>query len=103
MTWEQFVGWMRYYAQEPFGEERADIRAAITDSVIANANRDSKKRPRPFSPQDFMPFAKSTSRSGRTKPLTDQAEFRRMTQNMMAAFGPTPKRDPDINNPRGNS
>lgn len=95
MTWEQFVGWMRYYAQEPFGEERADIRSGIVASVIANANRDSKRRPKPFKPQDFMPFAKANSNTSRYKPLTDQSEFKRMTHNMMAAFGPNPKHGPD--------
>jgi hypothetical protein len=49
---------MAYASLEPFGEERADVRAGIIAAVIANANRDRKKRPDPFTPADFMPFVK---------------------------------------------
>jgi hypothetical protein len=38
---------------EPRGQSRADFRAAITSSVIANANR--SKNQKPFKPSDFMP------------------------------------------------
>lgn len=62
MTWAQFMGWSHYAGLEPFGEERADLRAGIVASVIANANRDRKKRPRPYEPTDFMPkFGKAQS------------------------------------------
>jgi hypothetical protein len=56
----EIAEWIAYYQIEPFGEERADLRAAIIACVIANANRDSKEHPQPFSPADFMvvPFAK---------------------------------------------
>lgn len=47
---------MAYYESvEPFGPERTDYAVAISSSVIANANRDSKKRSRPYSANDFMP------------------------------------------------
>ena len=46
---------MAYYAVEPFGEERADLRNAIVASTIANAYRDPKRRSRPFEPKEFMP------------------------------------------------
>lgn len=39
-------------------QERLDYRAALVCSVIANVNRDPKKRPRPFTPRDFMTTAK---------------------------------------------
>lgn len=48
---------MAYYSVEPFGEERGDLRTGILASVIANVNRDRKKRSEPYTPQDFMPFA----------------------------------------------
>lgn len=70
MTWEQFRGWMDYASIEPFGEERADLRAAIGHSLTANVNRDAKRHPRPFTPEDFMPFA--GRRSGRRRPAGAQ-------------------------------
>lgn len=87
MSWRQFMGWMRYYREEPFGEERADLRSGIITSAIANSNRDPKKRPQPFSPRDFMPFAKGSSRTARYKPITDPEEWRSMTRTMRTAYG----------------
>ena len=37
------------------GERRLDARAALVASVIANANRDPKKKLDPFTVDDFMP------------------------------------------------
>jgi hypothetical protein len=49
---EEFTYWLAYYRLEPWGEERADLRMAILDSLFYNANRGkgsgSKK------PKDFM-------------------------------------------------
>jgi len=50
--------WMAFYdveGMEPWGEARADLRAGIVASVIANVNRDPKRRSRPYRPEDFMP------------------------------------------------
>lgn len=77
MSSREFSEWMAFAELEPFGEERADLRSAIVAAVFANANRDRKKRPRPFAPADFMPFrekAQPTSEDLRTK-------FRALTGN----------------------
>lgn len=44
---------MAYFTIDPFGEERADLRAGIVASTVANANR--AKRGKSFRPKDFMP------------------------------------------------
>ncbi len=49
----QFAEWQAYYQLEPWGEERADLRAGIIASTIANVNRG--KGQRAFTPSDFMP------------------------------------------------
>lgn len=52
----ELTEWIAYYESvEPFGSERADYAIAITSSVIANANRDKKKRNKPYSANEFMP------------------------------------------------
>lgn len=43
---------MERYIQE---QEEQDFRAAIICSIIANVNRDPKKRQKAFEPKDFMP------------------------------------------------
>jgi len=45
--------WMAFFGLEPFGEERADLRAGIVASTVANVNRGKGKRA--FKPQEFMP------------------------------------------------
>lgn len=45
---------MAFYVVEPYGEERADMRQAITSSIMANAWRG--KGAKASTPEDFMPF-----------------------------------------------
>ena len=47
--------WMAFSAIEPFGYEADMHGSAITSSVVANANRDTKKKSEPFTAQDFLP------------------------------------------------
>lgn len=44
--------WIAYYRLDPFGQERADMRAAVVASIIANVNRDKKQKP--YTMMDFM-------------------------------------------------
>lgn len=53
MSSREFAEWMAFYKMEPFGEERADLRAAIVACTIANVNRAKGKRA--FKVDDFMP------------------------------------------------
>ena len=61
-----FAEWMAFYQLEPFGEERADLRAAIVASVIANANRDPRGHPQAFTVEDFMPKFDAEPRPAQT-------------------------------------
>lgn len=45
---------MAFYQLEPFGVERDNLHAGIVASMVANVNRDVKKRPEPFAPHDFL-------------------------------------------------
>lgn len=48
----EFAEWQAFYAIEPFGEERADLRAAIIAATVANSMR---VKGRVLTPADFMP------------------------------------------------
>lgn len=48
--------WAALWAVDPWDEQRADLRAGVVASVLANVNRDSKRRGTPFRPVDFMPY-----------------------------------------------
>lgn len=52
MSAAEFREWEAVELIEPFGERRADIRAGIIASVIANVNRG--KNQKAFTPEDFM-------------------------------------------------
>lgn len=56
----EFAEWIAYAQQEPFDEERADLRAGIIASTAANIATQGRHH---FKPQDFMP-----SYSGQQKP-----------------------------------
>ncbi len=48
---KEFALWVAYYRIDPWGESRADLRAGIMASTVANVGvRDSR-----FKPSDFMP------------------------------------------------
>ncbi len=73
---------MAYYSLEPFGEERADLRAAQLACLIANANRDPQKKREPFTVDDFMPkFDGEPSQPKGRQTWQEQKEiFRALTQ-----------------------
>lgn len=52
---KEFLRWMAFNRLEPFGQQAEDIRFARLMALIANANRDPKRKPTPFSADDFMP------------------------------------------------
>jgi len=77
MSWPQLVEWRAYWAAEPFGEQRADTRAALVAMLIANTHRDPKKQPKPFTIQDFMLFSGARKRVpyGEKAPVTSQEDW----------------------------
>jgi hypothetical protein len=71
---------------EPFGEERADLRAAIIAATVANTARDPKKHKKPFKPVDFMPDF------GREKKKQSWQQQLQIVKMLNAAFGGTDER-----------
>lgn len=56
MPHAEFLEWQEYYLIEPFGIKMHDMIQAHSVSVLANVNRNSEKRPQPYTIQDFMLF-----------------------------------------------
>lgn len=77
----EFAAWLAFYQVEPFGEMRADLRAALGATLTANAHRNVKKRKRPFEIGDFLfEFWK------RDRPATSgvmMAKFRALTGDLV--------------------
>lgn len=70
----EFVEWCAYYALEPWGQERADLRAGIIASVVANVAPGRAKKA--FTPQDFMPRYDAPVRGKQMSSSDIQAVFR---------------------------
>ena len=51
---------------------RADFRAGMVCSLIANVYRDAKRKPEPFTPEDFMPVTKRDNQQQETKKVDKQ-------------------------------
>lgn len=71
MSTEQFAAWRAYFALDPFGEKRRDYRIGTLAAITANSNRDPKRRPKPFKPEDFFTSLReeSKTRTGTKKPM----------------------------------
>jgi len=54
MSSKEFSQWMAFSSVEPIGDERADLRAALITSVLANINRNPETKPEPFTLSDFL-------------------------------------------------
>jgi len=80
-----FWEWLGYSEIEPFGEDRADLRAGIIASTIAEVNRDRKKHPQRYLPKDFMPRFEHREQS--------VDEMIRIAEKLTRAWGGTDKRD----------
>jgi len=76
---------MAYARLEPFGAEADDARMAQLLALIANVNRDPKRRKTPWTPDDFLP------RRG-PKPEPERDSLRPRIDAAMAAFGGMRKR-----------
>ena len=84
MRSREFIEWLAYARLEPFEPEADDYRMAQLMALIANVNRDPKRRKTPWTPNDFLP------RRG-PRPETDQGDLRPRIDAAMAAFGGRPE------------
>lgn len=59
MESDEFFLWLAEYQRRPWGEERADLRAGIVASTVANFSGRSLKDNHEKSAFDFMPYYES--------------------------------------------
>jgi len=73
--------WQAYYQLEPFGEERSDIRNAITCLTISNAFGLKKRGGGQFKLTDFMPVFDQEQESTEYDPVRAQTLMKRLYGN----------------------
>lgn len=88
ITWIQLLEWFDYARLEPFGEERGDSRAAMICAMIANVNRDPKKKATPYSVSDFMPrYGEPRKSPASAKGRPTKSGWAAFKANVRSAYG----------------
>lgn len=80
LTPEQFLRWIAFAELEPFGDVRADYRAALQAKTAWDIARDVKKHPKPFKLEDFLlarMFDPAPRPAEKAQPLTQTWEQQR--------------------------
>lgn len=73
MSYGEFLEWMAYYKERPWGFEIEDMRHATIVAMTLNSGlmaSHSKKRLKPFSPKDYM--YKPVEKEKNKKPLSER-------------------------------
>lgn len=84
----EFAEWMAFMRLEPFGEIRADVRHAALSALIANVNRDRKRKAQPYKPADFMlRFEGDEDEQEMLEDLPVEEQKQRIRAFLMASFG----------------
>lgn len=72
MSSRELSEWQQFYAVEPFGEERADIRSAISAAAIVTSLRGLGGVKRPVKAEAFMPFHGAWDEGAEPKSLVEK-------------------------------
>lgn len=76
--------WLIYFSQEgPTGDERADWRAAMIASTIANVHRDPKRKREPYTIEDFMGKFDSDEIRDQGRAMENQIELAKSLQRSL--------------------
>lgn len=70
MSAQEYGLWMAHYGLDPWGEERMDMGFGVVASTLANVNR--KASAAPFTPQDFMPYARAAQAAAEPEMTPEQ-------------------------------
>lgn len=91
MSSAEFAEWMAFYTIEPFGEERADLRQAMTTSAVNNSIQAQAKTPKWTKPEDFMPFSNKAETQPKTQDVASPeallARFNALTSKKQQGAG----------------
>ena len=81
MGGSEFVAWKAFLEVEPVADQRSDLHTAMLMALLANANRDRKKRPKIFELSEFMvDFLKRPDAPAPPSPAQLKAKFRALTK-----------------------
>jgi len=87
MPYVEFLKWVAFESVEPGDPFRGDARSALIASVIANVNRDPKRKSTPFTIDDFMLKTEPTrpNTEAKQKEIRQRLEMWRTMQDKRVA------------------
>ena len=81
---EELSEWQAFWQLEPFGSQFDEYRSALIASVVAEVNRNRKKRGKAFTPKEFMPeWGKDEPKKDQPQSGMDMFEFVKGVQREM--------------------
>lgn len=97
MSREELSEWMAFSQLEPFGSWFQEYLSSVVASVVAEVNRNRKKRGRPFTPREFM---QDWGEPDKSKATTDAGMFQLIKTFQESLELQTGKRSPvDLQKP----
>jgi hypothetical protein len=90
----ELTEWMIFDKHEPIGDARMDVLFALSDSILANVNRNPAVRKEPFSISDFIPDWWAVPKSPKEEALGRMKANLMMAEVITAAFGGQDLRKP---------
>lgn len=88
MTPSQLGEWLAYYEIDPWGEQRADLRAAIVATEIHRAAGSRRSDGQPIEPKQFMRFIDQPQQ----KPVSQSEKLRAILKNLGSSKSAKTKR-----------
>lgn len=83
LTIEQLTEWQAYYELEPFGMPWNQT--ALLASILANANRDPKEKPEPYTLNEFLPVpADDAEEDDQSQSPDEEPDWMRWKRNLRA-------------------
>lgn len=87
LSGQQLAEWEAFLQIEPLEGDKTEFMLAQLCSIVANVNRDSKKRPQPFEVKDFM-----LQLDPKPKKRMSQDELKEAVLGLASAFGAKPSK-----------
>jgi len=87
MSSRELSEWMAFYQIEPFGDERADLRQAMTTSAVHNSIHAQTKHPKWTKPGDFMPFSGNPTQPNTAPPVDGMSDAEVLRAKFLALAG----------------
>jgi hypothetical protein len=79
----EWLGWLHFFAIEPYGTPLLDVIQAQSRALLANINRNEKVRPTPFDAREFLIFTGAASKNSIDSKSADSENIQKKTPELI--------------------